>query len=97
MWVADADGTNKRQLGELFSGTSLRWSPDSTKIAYHKTGGALWVMSADGTNQQQLHDDIHHNIAPWWSPDSTKIAYGQNELWIADADPDQPTTSHRKR
>ena len=86
MWVADADGTNKRQLGELFSGTSLRWSPDGTKIAYHKTGGAFWVMSADGTNKQQLHDDIHHNIAPWWSPDSTKIAYGQNELWIADAD-----------
>ena len=86
MWVADADGTNKRQLGELFIGTSLRWSPDGTKIAYHKTGGAFWVMSADGTNKQQLHDDIHHNIAPWWSPDSTKIAYGQNELWIADAD-----------
>ena len=47
LWVADADGTNKRQLAD--QGVRPVWWPNSTKIAYTHFG--LWVVDADGTNQ----------------------------------------------
>ena len=87
-WIINSDGSNQRLL--LLSG-EMRWSPDSTRIAY--TGVGIWVMDADGANQQRI---TAKGYSPAWSPDGAQIAYSSftgigwsaknNGIWVMDAD-----------
>ena len=65
-------GTHQRQLTTL--GDSPTWSPNSTEIAYVRSGD-IWVMNADGTHQRQLTHTPMRESAPVWSPDAHLIAY----------------------
>jgi Tol biopolymer transport system component len=49
IYVLDADGGNRRRIGE---GHSLAWSPDSTRLAFVRDDD-IWVMNADGTTHER--------------------------------------------
>ncbi|MCZ7405584.1 MAG: hypothetical protein O8C67_11755, partial [Candidatus Methanoperedens sp.] len=70
MYIADADGSNIKQLAsdanESFLG-AVAWSHDGKRIAF--SGKNLWIINGNGTNLRQLG-------ACWgsvWSPDDSKV------------------------
>jgi Tol biopolymer transport system component len=96
LWMADADGGNRRQLTqegfEDFAGNTL-WSPDGKQYLYqsNRTGKSdIWVASmADGTTRQ-LTSDIQDDRNPAWSPDGQWIAFlssrgRQLDVWVMPA------------
>lgn len=73
--VMNADGSNPARLTHSPTGATYpAWSPDGTKIAFHRGdgGGALYVMNADGSNPVRLRRGRY--LFPAWSPDGTRIA-----------------------
>lgn len=68
--------------------SSVAWSPDGTKIAFHFAGftgfgrpytgdprHGIYMMNADGTNPVQLTQSDRREGSPSWSPDGTKIVF----------------------
>jgi TolB protein len=79
LFVANADGTNTR---ELTPGYYPAWSPGGRTIAflrYTKLRGALqddvYLIATDGTALRRLTRTSGSEGRPAWSPDGTKIAY----------------------
>jgi len=67
--VMNADGSGKRNLTTR-GATSPTWSPDGTKIAFHRSAGptgkfSIRVADADGGNER----DLKRCCWPAWSPD----------------------------
>jgi Tol biopolymer transport system component len=83
IWVADADGSNPRQLtSEGFESASQpwtnMWSPDSKEIVYEstRTGNEdLWVVPIDGGKPRQLTHDVRKDLHASWSSDGQWIAF----------------------
>jgi Tol biopolymer transport system component len=93
------DGTGLRRLTSWgHASASPDWSPDGTKIAFHrcevcKQGGSLdvYVMNADGSRDRRLTKSPPWTGGPFiasgnpvWSPDGTKIMFTH---WFADKPP----------
>ena len=88
VFVMNADGSDQRPLIPLaatgnpdFSLQEPRFSPDGSRIAYHRWDDAtqtmrLYVADADGTDPRELgaRDDIWFTGWPVWSNDGTRIA-----------------------
>lgn len=77
LWIMNADGSKNRYLTD---GSSARWSPDGTRIAYltrgEPTGSQIFVrwMDAEGaTTQITRVDESPGGIR--WSPDGNQIAF----------------------
>jgi dipeptidyl aminopeptidase/acylaminoacyl peptidase len=77
LWIMNADGSKNRYLTD---GSSARWSPDGTRIAFlaqgEPKGSQIFVrwMDAEGaTTQVTRVDESPGGIR--WSPDGTKIAF----------------------
>jgi dipeptidyl aminopeptidase/acylaminoacyl peptidase len=77
LWIMSADGSKKRFLVD---GSSARWSPDGTRIAFlasgEPSGSQIFVrwMDAEGAvSQISRLTDSPSNIA--WSPDGESIAF----------------------
>ena len=95
LWVAEADGSDARQLTDDFAYNWL-WSPSGEKIAYevivrdfrgNLLSSELWVADAGGSRKRRLPDVSSR----WkWSPDGERIAYvvwsGFEDLWVVGAD-----------
>ena len=80
--VTYANGTATKQL-TADSTSFLSWSPDSTRIAYHRSGSdvepsGLFVTDRDGTHTIQLNDFYTRELS--WSPDSTRIAFIDGDI-----------------
>jgi hypothetical protein len=91
LYVANADGTNRKALSSGIQPTSPRWSPDGSKIAFLQAAGpgtnTLYVVNADGTNQRKITDNVFFFRQEAWSPDSTRLAYTNAEgVWVINAD-----------
>jgi Tol biopolymer transport system component len=61
------------------------WSPDGTRVAFTRFGGAtrgIWVMNADGSGLTQLTAPDRplndHDIA--WSPDGSAIVFTRGQI-----------------
>ncbi len=77
LWIMNTDGTRNRFLVE---GSSPRWSPDGTRIAYiasgEPEGAQIWVrwMDAEGAASQVTRvEETPGNIH--WAPDGRSIAF----------------------
>ncbi|HJY86447.1 MAG TPA: S9 family peptidase [Candidatus Acidoferrales bacterium] len=77
LWVMNADGSRQRFLRK---GSSARWSPDGTRIAYLADGEPkgtqifVYWMDAEGATTQLTHvEKPPANLC--WSPDSRSLAF----------------------
>jgi dipeptidyl aminopeptidase/acylaminoacyl peptidase len=77
LWIMNADGSHNRKLTD---GSSPRWSPDGTRVAFVREGQPrgrqLFVrwMDAEGAVTQITHVDQAPS-GPAWSPDSKSLAF----------------------
>ncbi|MFH2105366.1 MAG: hypothetical protein ABII72_03980 [Parcubacteria group bacterium] len=72
IWLAQADGSNKKQLTTEGNNKSSRFSPDGEKIAFasNRDGGETWeiyLMNTDGSEQKRLTNNKLNDLAPHWS------------------------------
>ena len=86
----NANGSGKQNLTSRGS-TSPRWSPDGTKLAFHRSFVpgeqyrklTIGVADADGSNER----DLKRCCWPVWSPDGRQIAYSARRgIHITDSD-----------
>ena len=91
LYLADADGSNVRQLGPApLHGVSPAWSPDGTRLVFVSfddrnaprcpaascpPSGELYVVGADGSGLTRLTRSTADDEHPTWSPDGTRIAF----------------------
>lgn len=68
IYLAAADGSG---VVPLTTGEAPAWSPDGTRIAFHRPGDGVYVIDATGANERSLG----RGISPSWSPDGTQIAF----------------------
>jgi Tol biopolymer transport system component len=91
LYLADADGSNVRQLGAApLHGVSAAWSPDGNRLAFVSfddgndprcpvnscgPSGELYVVRADGTGLARLTRSRADDEHPTWSPDGRRLAF----------------------
>ena len=91
LWVANADGSNARQL-TFFRGPlviSPQWSPDGRRIAFSSESGGnrdIYVIDADGSALRRLTAERSDEGNPSWSRDGQWIYFrsdrtGLGQLW----------------
>jgi len=79
--LANADGSNPRQLLPNTGSWEPKWSPNSQVLAFVSSGdqGAIFLANSDGTGLRQLHQFLYrggHSLS--WSPDGSAIAFTDN-------------------
>ncbi len=77
LWIANSDGSRKR---ELVDGASATWSPDGTRIAFVAPGEpegpqifVRWMDAEGATTQITRLEQSPGSLR--WSPDGTQIAF----------------------
>lgn len=100
LYVADADGTNLRELtacprgrGDRIScgNGAVAWSPVGDRIAL--AGNGLSVVEVDSGERKRLPVG-RFAMAPTWSPDGTRIAFERGgQLRVVHVNPDDPSSS----
>jgi dipeptidyl aminopeptidase/acylaminoacyl peptidase len=88
IWVMNADGSGQTQLTNTKSHLTRlpdynpSWSPDASKIVYHKVMAGnktyVYVINVDGSNRKQIAQGSN----PSWSPDGSKIVFSSYERFI---------------
>jgi Tol biopolymer transport system component len=85
LFIADADGSNARQLTTL---GGANWAPffhpSGEKVLFssnHHTGGFpfnIFMINTDGTGLEQVSFDSAFDSFPMFSPDGNRLAFSSN-------------------
>jgi len=94
LWVANIDGTNKKNITEDMDGDVLNFSisSDGSKIAFVVASSpnkrSLWIMNADGTDKKKLTEETREIGLPDspFSPTRNKILLRDSSVWIVNLD-----------
>jgi len=94
IWLADADGGNRKQLTQ-FNGTMrvwrLRWSPDGKTLLFNSSGDMgpeICTIPAAGGKVQRVVMGAQDGS---WSHDGTRIYYNtRGQIWVVGADGSKP-------
>ena len=96
VFLANADGTNIKQMTTLTPSYFHGWSPDNKTMAFvaQRNGSKqfdVYRLPAAGGEEQQLNADIHHDDGPDYSPDGKWIYInsdrsGHESIWRFPAD-----------
>lgn len=111
LWIANADGKEKRVLVKSWSRPSFDFSPDGKWIVYAVSdawfNSDIWLMPVDGTAKPfNLSRHPNNDYSPVWSPDGKMIAWtGQREddevdihyAWLRPEDEDQSRRDRTRR
>lgn len=92
IFIADADGTHRRQLTSRPEGEGEdlqpRFSPDGSRLVFwrltnHPVGSTsvdeLWIVDADGTDLHQLTDALAGSMFAQWSPDGSRLLFSGSQ------------------
>ncbi len=86
LWVANADGSNPRQITSL-GGANFApfWHPDGKRIIFssnykdpHSGHFDLYIINADGTGLEQVTTAPEFDGFPMFSPDGKKLVWASN-------------------
>lgn len=86
VWVADADGSNQRQVTKFGQANwAPTYMPDSKRIIFasnheYKRGFPfnLYTINEDGTNLEKVSRDKGFDAFPLFSPNGKKIVFSSN-------------------
>ncbi len=83
IWIADADGSNARQLTDLQNSPSgsPRFSPDGRFVVFDAQiagNGDIFVVPADGGTIRRLTEADSFDFMPSWSADGNSIYFASN-------------------
>jgi eukaryotic-like serine/threonine-protein kinase len=97
LFLAKEDGSEPRKLATLPGvPSSLRWSPDGSRVRFTINGSELWEISSDGNNAHPLLSGWNRPPAECcgnWTPDGKYFVFqsqrqGQTHIWaIAEKKP----------
>jgi hypothetical protein len=76
--VANADGSNPRQITTHANDAAPRWSPNGGQIVFHSDRDGNWevyVINSDGSWLRRITMNPTTDIMPVWSPDGLRIAF----------------------
>jgi TolB protein len=86
LWVANADGSNPRQITSLGGANfAPAWHPDGRRLIFSSNYPAprtgrfdLYLINADGTGLEQVTTAPDFDGFPMFSPDGTKLVWASN-------------------
>ena len=80
IFVMDEDGTDHRQIAEMWSRPNVDWSPDGKWLTYatedHNYNSDVFIVPVDGTREPfNLSRHPDYDAEPTWSADGKRIAW----------------------
>jgi hypothetical protein len=76
--VANADGSNPRQITTHANDGGPRWSPNGGQVVFHSDRDGNWdiyVINIDGTWLRRITLSPASDFYPVWSPDGLRVAF----------------------
>ena len=84
------DGAVVERIGDVQRANGARWSPDGTRIAFHRRtaeepeSAEIFVMDADGSDLRQVTSNDWFDSYADWSPDGRSLLYSSQRDGVWD-------------